>query len=91
MSIDEEVKMLVTFLSHEAGFDVDMHGMLVIRPIQECISPQNWEVDWEEYIDDYKVESYKTFTSLQEAAQFFVEKRRYLCYGLDFEEELRNV
>jgi len=90
ITIDEEVKRLVDFLSHPAGFDVDLGGMLCIRPIDENSPPNCWEVDWTE--DHYaKVsvacpyEYHKEFPSLQEAAQFFVEKRRYLCYGLDFE------
>ena len=88
MTIDEEVKRLVDFLSHPAGFNVNWGGLLCIRPIDECCPPVRWEVDWEETIDNQTVDSYKAFDSLQEAAQYFVEKRRYLLYGLDIEVEL---
>ena len=45
MTIDDEIKHLVCFLSHAAGFNVDMAGQLRIRPIYETI--EHWEVDWE--------------------------------------------
>ena len=90
MTIDEEIEVLVEFLSHPAGFDVDWGGILQIRPIDENSPPELWEVDW---IENYEAEVspafpyeyHKEFASLQEAAQFFVEKRRYMCVGLDFE------
>lgn len=88
MTIDEEVEHLVAFLSHPAGFDVDMSGLLCIRPIDESSPPQHWEVDWTGVEDGMECEYHKQFTSLQEAAQFFVEKRRYLVIGLDFESIL---
>ena len=85
MSIEEEIEMLITFLSHPAGFDVGMGGVLTIRPINEYSPPTSWEVDWEEEDDNLVYEYAKEFSSLQEAAQFFVEKRRLTCNGLDFE------
>lgn len=92
MTIDEEVERLIAFLSHPAGFDVDLGGTLCIRPIDECSPPEYWEVDWienpyAEVSPAFAYEYHKAFPSLQEAAQFFVEKRRYLCCGLDFEAE----
>lgn len=84
MTIEEEVKHLIDFLSHPAGFDVGMGGVLSIRPVDEGSPPTNWAVDWEEHDDQLVYEYEKCFPSLQEAAQFFVEKRRYLCEGLDF-------
>jgi hypothetical protein len=90
MTIEEEVQALIIFLSHPAGFDVDLGGMLCIRPICESSPPDLWEVDWtENHFAEVSAacpyEYAKEFSSLQAAAQFFVEKRRYLCYGLDFE------
>lgn len=84
MTIEEEVKHLVEFLSHPAGFNVGMGGILQIRPVDEGSPPTNWAVDWEEEDENLVYEYEKCFTSLQEAAQFFVEKRRYMCEGLDF-------
>lgn len=89
MTIEEETQHLIVFLSHPAGFDVDCGGMLCIRPIDENSPPDHWEVDW---IENYQAEVspafpyefHRQFVSLAEAAQFFVEKRHYLCYGLDF-------
>lgn len=89
MTIDEEVKHLIDFLSHPAGFDVDMHGSLCIRPICEDSPPKHWAVDWEEVVDGITVSMEKEFPNdLAGAAQFFVEKRRYMCAGLDFEKML---
>lgn len=90
MTIDDEVRHLVAFLSHPAGFDVDISGTLCIRPIDENSPPEHWEVDWIEnpyaqVSEAFAYEFHKEFASLQDAAQFFVEKRRYMCNGLDFE------
>lgn len=84
ITIEEEVKRLIDFLSHPAGFNVGLGGVLMIRPIDEGSPPTNWAVDWEEEDDHVVYEYEKCFSSLQEAAQFFVEKRRYWCEGLDF-------
>lgn len=85
MTIDEEVEMLITFLSHPAGFDVGMGGTLQIRPVDEGSPPTNWAVDWEDEDDNVVYEYERCFPSLREAAQFFVERRRYMCNGLDFQ------
>lgn len=86
MSIEDEIDHLVTFLSHPAGFDVGMGATLSIRPIDEGSPPTNWAVDWEEEDDNVVIELERCFPSLQEAVQFFVEKRRYSCNGMDFEK-----
>jgi hypothetical protein len=86
MTIEEEIQSLVIFLSHPAGFNVDWGGLLTIRPISEDSPPSLWAVDWEETIDDTIFTNEKSFSSLQEAATFFVEKRHYLLFGLDFEK-----
>jgi len=85
MSVEEEVAMLITFLSHPAGFDVGMFGrMLHIRGIDEHCPSQRWEVKWEELSGM----SYKEFDDLPSAAIFFVELRHTMQLGLDFEKEL---
>lgn len=84
MTIEEEIDHLVKFLQHPAGFDVDMAGQLCIRPVYE--TTQHWEVDWEEIEGTINLKFYKLFGDLKEAATFFVEKRHYLCLGLDFNE-----
>lgn len=85
MTIEEEVEHLFTFLSHPAGFDVDMGGILCIRPVDEGSPPTHWEVDWEDDMDGVRAECFKEFDNLRDACQFFVEKRHYMCNGLDFD------
>lgn len=85
MTIEEEAGHLFAFLSHPAGFDVNMGGVLCIRPISEDSPPTFWEVDWEDIKDGVVFSFAKEFASLAEAVNFFVEKRRYLCEGLDFQ------
>lgn len=84
-SIEEEISHLIYFLNHPAGFNVDMAGLLCIRPIDECSPPIHWEVDWEEVIDNIRCSNAREFTNLNDAAKFFVEKRHYMCLGLDFD------
>src|ERR1700675_4289533 len=91
MTIEEEIHHLIDFLSHPAGFDVGMGGILQIRPIDEGSPPINWAVDWEEDDGDLRLNYEKEFASLQEAVQFFVEKRRYMCNGMDFEAVYLNA
>jgi hypothetical protein len=86
MSIEDEIAHLITFLSHPAGFDVGVSGTLQIRPMDEGSPPTNWAVDWEEEDENILFEYERCFSSLSEAAQFFVEKRRYMCNGMDFEK-----
>jgi hypothetical protein len=88
MTIDEEIQALITFLSHPAGFNVDWGGLICIRPISEDSPPTDWAVNWRETADGIVYDCEKGFSSLKEAAECFVEKRRYLLYGLDFEQIL---
>lgn len=82
MTIDEEVKHLKDFLSHPAGFIVDVAGELCIFPIYEM--REYWEVSWKITEDQSALEMNRQFVTLEEAATFFVEKRRYMCLGSDF-------
>lgn len=86
ISIDQEVEHLEKFLSHSCGFEVSIYDILEIRPIDEGCPPSNWEVSWKGMEDGMEIDSYKEFNSLHDACQFFVEKRRYMCLGADFEE-----
>lgn len=87
-AIEDEIKHIIDFLSHRCGFEVSLYATLQIRPIDEGCPPTEWEVYWKETVDGVEFESYREFTSLQDAAQFFVEKRRYMCLGADFESLL---
>lgn len=88
MTIDEEVQRLEDFLSHSCGFEVSCYAVLDIRPIDEGCPPSDWEVSWKETKDGMEIDSYKEFNNLHDACQYFVEKRRYLCLGADFESIL---
>ncbi len=88
MTIEDEIELLIPVLLHPAGFDIDLGGTLCIRPIYEQCSPEYWEVDWEQDEDGMRCQYHKTFSNLREATTFFVEKRRYMCSGLDFESIL---
>jgi len=81
MTIDEEIAHLTSFLSHPAGFGISM-DTLHIRPIYGTID--HWQVDWQSQEDGMICDYYKIFPTLEEASTFFVEKRRYMCLGLDF-------
>lgn len=82
MTIDEEIKHLKSFLSHPAGFIVDVAGELCIFPIYEM--REYWEVSWKVTEDEISIEMNRQFVTLEEAVTFFVEKRRYMCLGSDF-------
>lgn len=85
MTIEEEIEHVFTFLQHPGGFDVDMAGCLCIRPVDECCPPEHWEVDWTISENGTSLEFHKGFNNLRDAVIFFVEKRHYMCNGLDFE------
>ena len=82
-TIEEEIAHVVAFLSHPAGFDVSMAD-LHIRPIYSTID--HWQVDWQTEEDGMICNYHKIFPTLEEAAECFVEKRRYMCIGLDFNQ-----
>lgn len=88
MTIEDEIQFLENFLSHSCGFEVSLYGTLEIRPIDEGCPPTEWEVIWFEVKDGMELECFKEFNNLHEACQCFVEKRRYLCLGADFEQVL---
>lgn len=75
MNRDEEIDLLKKLISHPAGFDLGLFTLITIR--SHC---DGFEVAW--------YEEYKDFTDLQEAVEFFVDKRQELQLGLDIEAEL---
>lgn len=82
ISIDEEIKQVITLLSNSAGYSLSMGGDLTLCPVYG--TRDHWEVYWEEQEDNIVLDYRKVFATLEEAAQYFVEKRRYLCLGVDF-------
>jgi len=82
ISIDEEIQRIIHFLSQGIDYTLTI-GILSITPI--CSDEACWVVSWQEQIDDTILECQKDFISLFDAAQYFVEKRRYMCIGSDFD------
>lgn len=96
----EEIEFVEKVLNHKAGFNLNLFGMMSIWATDQL----TWEVSWKEIVEDEnekcphqvkrfcscgKIETnYKSFTSLKEAATFFVAKRREDQLGIDFEKEL---
>lgn len=83
MTIDEEIQHLIHFLSRGADYTVSI-GSISISSI--CADDECWVVNWREEDDGIVLECQKDFVSLFDAAQFFVEKRRYMCIGADFDQ-----
>ena len=84
--IEDEIQHIIDFLSHPASFHIGMGGTLTLRPIDEGSPATSWEVEWEERDGDTVLDFHKDFGSLEDAVRFFVEKRRYMCNGMDFEK-----
>jgi hypothetical protein len=81
MTIEQEIALLKPLLLHPAGFDLDLQGMLSIRPINEACPPTKWEVAWE----DQNGSDYLEFDDLDQALLCFVHIRHQYQYGLDYE------
>lgn len=86
MSREEEIKLIKEVLKHPAGFNIGLFAALSIRSHSD-----GFEVAWDKAADgtdEYNKDYYKDFISLQEAVEFFVDKRREMQLGLDIEAEL---
>lgn len=89
MNRNEEIDLIKKVLEHPAGFDLGLFVALKIRSHSD-----GYEVAWgkaadpQTLADEYDKNYYKDFTDLQEAVEFFVDKRRELQLGLDIEAEL---
>jgi hypothetical protein len=84
ITIEEEVKQIITLLSYPAGYSLSLNGEVTLTPIFGTI--EHWEVFWKEVEDGVVLDYQKIFFTLDEAALYFVEKRRYLCLGVDFNQ-----
>jgi len=82
ITIDEEIQHLLHFLSHQIDYTVAI-GTLSISSV--CANDECWVVSWQEQDGDLILECQKDFVCLFDAAQYFVEKRRYMCVGADFD------
>ena len=83
ITIDEEISYLLHFLSNQIDYTVSIGATLTIS--QVCSDDSCWVVNWEEKDGIFILECQKDFKSLYDAVQFFVEKRRYMCLGADFD------
>jgi hypothetical protein len=84
---EQEVELVKTVISHEAGYDLDLFGgMLCIRSTGGPINNEETiEVEWQSPHDTpLQVKSFPK-AELDSAARFFVEKRHDLGIGLDYE------
>lgn len=87
-TIDEEIEDVFIFLSKSPGFDIGLCNQLCIRPNYGITS--HWEVNWEIEENNSVLQFHKVFADLKEAVTFFVEKRHYMCLGIDFNKELEG-
>lgn len=86
-AIEEEIALVIAVLKHPAGFDLDLFGgMLFVRSTDQNTFEVEWDQDWEEF-DEVPGKRYESFSTAEEAAKFFVEKRHKFRMGIDFEWE----
>jgi len=89
ISIEEEIRIIVALIKHPAGYGVDLFGgLMCIRPTDQNTFVVEWDIrllndsrDEESKID------YLSFSTVEEAARYFVEKRYQYRLGVDFETE----
>lgn len=89
MNRDEEIELIKKVIGHPAGFNLGLFVALKIRSHSD-----GYEVAWGKAADpktledEYNKDYYRDFTNLQEAVEFFVDKRYELELGLDIEAKL---
>ncbi len=86
MNREEEIDLIKKLISHPAGFNLGLFASIAIRSHSD-----GFEVAWDgaaDGTDEYNKDYYKDFVDLQEAVEFFVDKRQELQLGLDIEAEL---
>lgn len=84
MNREEEIDLIKRLISHPAGFDLGLFTLLTIRSHSD-----GFEVAWGEVFEmNAGIGPYKDFVDLQEAVEFFVDKRQELQLGLDIEAKL---
>lgn len=71
---DEEIDLIKRVLKHPAGFDLDLFALLWIRWTDQSTI----EVEWQNDQEKMEYQSFDLETELDEAAAFFVDKRREL-------------
>ena len=82
-TIEQEVTNLVAFLSQKIGHVVTIDHLVIVSV---CGTDDCWMVAWQEDTDGVPLDCQRDFVCLEGAAKFFVEKRRYLCIGSDYQD-----
>lgn len=86
-SIESETEFITSVLSHPAGYHIGIFGMLEVRSCSlsgSVMDNISFEVSWDTEDGSTKNEN---FSTASEAAAFFVEKRKSLRLGVDYEKE----
>ena len=79
--IEEEISHLTAFLRQKIGHVVTIDHLVIVSV---CGGDDCWMVAWQEDDDGVPLDCQRDFSCLEEAASFFVERRRYLCIGSDY-------
>lgn len=86
-TITYEILLIIAVLKHPARFNLDLFGgMLTVRSTDQNTFEVEWDQDWEEF-DETPGKRYESFSTAEEAARYFVEKRHQYRLGVDFETE----
>jgi hypothetical protein len=82
ITIEEEVSNIIHLMSGQIEYTLSIGNIILnsICGIEEC-----WIVTWQQEDSGIQLQYQRDFNNLPEAALFFVEKRRYMCVGSDFE------
>lgn len=88
--IENEIALIIALIKHPAGYDVDLFGGLMsVRPTDQLTFEVEWNIrciGGNENLDS-KID-YLSFTSAEEAARCFVEKRHEFKLGVDYESRI---
>lgn len=86
MNREEEIDLIKKIINYPAGFDLSLFCLISIRSHSDGYEVA-WTDDHHDDVSDFKSPS-KDFLDLQEAVEFFVDKRYELQLGLDIEAKL---
>lgn len=86
---ENEIALIATLIKHTAGYAVDLFGgLMCIRSTDQNTFEVEWDIrciDGNENLES-KID-YLSFSTAEEAAKCFVEKRHEFRLGVDFEWE----
>jgi hypothetical protein len=82
----QEIDLIKQVIRHPSGMHVSMFDMLWIRWTDQA----SIEVEWEDVLGRVVVRSFLLDNELDQAVEFFVDKRRELGLGIDIEADFFN-